>query len=210
MWEETTEGSAVKQATYAYDVHNNKSDEYEYDWGSGAAGALLRHTHTDFNTSSSYVSANILDLAAEVKVYGDSGPPVSDTQYRYDETPVTNYQSAAGYVDPGTTRGNRTSVLECLNPSSCTWLPTSYAFDMVGNVVSVTDARGNLTTLGYSDNYADGQNHSTFAHITSLKNALNQTETWQWDFGNGKVVASTDFNGFQTVNVFNDSAVTTR
>ncbi len=34
----TTMNGQVKKSSYAYDPYNNQSDEYDYDWGSGAAG----------------------------------------------------------------------------------------------------------------------------------------------------------------------------
>jgi RHS repeat-associated protein len=41
----------VSKQTFAYDKYGNKTDAYEYDYGAGAAGALLRRTHTDYVTT---------------------------------------------------------------------------------------------------------------------------------------------------------------
>jgi RHS repeat-associated protein len=41
----------VSQETFSYDRYSNKTDTYEYDFGSGSAGALLRRTHIDFLTT---------------------------------------------------------------------------------------------------------------------------------------------------------------
>jgi hypothetical protein len=45
------DSSQVTTQTFGYDCYNNRTDVYEYDFGSGAPGALLRHTNTDFLTS---------------------------------------------------------------------------------------------------------------------------------------------------------------
>src|SRR5262249_35296727 len=34
----------TSKQTFAYDAYNNRTDVYEYDFGAGAPGALLRHT----------------------------------------------------------------------------------------------------------------------------------------------------------------------
>jgi hypothetical protein len=41
----------VAKQTFNYDTYGNRTDSYEYDYGSGAAGALIRRTHTDFLTT---------------------------------------------------------------------------------------------------------------------------------------------------------------
>ncbi|HEV8589320.1 MAG TPA: RHS repeat-associated core domain-containing protein [Pyrinomonadaceae bacterium] len=41
----------VSKQTFTYDVYGNRTDSYAYDFGSGAAGALVRRTHTDFLTT---------------------------------------------------------------------------------------------------------------------------------------------------------------
>ncbi|HEV7377421.1 MAG TPA: hypothetical protein VGN95_22075 [Pyrinomonadaceae bacterium] len=41
----------VSQTSFSYDQFNNQTDSYEYNYGTGAAGALLRHTHTDYLTT---------------------------------------------------------------------------------------------------------------------------------------------------------------
>src|SRR5215213_6036924 len=43
--------NASKQ-TFAYDKYTNQTDVYEYDFGPGAAGSLVRRSHTDYLTSS--------------------------------------------------------------------------------------------------------------------------------------------------------------
>src|SRR5262249_44395059 len=40
-----------------FDQYNNQTDVWDYDYGPGAPGAILRYTHTDYVTASSYTDA---------------------------------------------------------------------------------------------------------------------------------------------------------
>jgi RHS repeat-associated protein len=183
---QTTEGPVVRSSSFLYDSFNNMTDESDYDWGNST---LLRHTHTDFNTA----LGNITDLPSETRIYNGSNALMADTQYFYDETSlapesgITNYDSGIGQ-----TRGNLTTLRQCPNTASCTWLSTITTYDVAGNVMSVKDPNGNTT--GYT--YADPQN--TYAHVTSRTNAMGQTEYWTYDYDTGKPTSATDLNGVQT------------
>jgi RHS repeat-associated protein len=41
----------LAKQSFSYDQYNNQTDVYEYDYGTGAPGALVRRTHTDYLTS---------------------------------------------------------------------------------------------------------------------------------------------------------------
>lgn len=49
---EPSQANKVSKQTFAYDKYTNRTDVYEYDFGTGAAGSLVRRTHTDYLTSS--------------------------------------------------------------------------------------------------------------------------------------------------------------
>ena len=40
----------VTKQTFTYDQYGNRTDSYEYDYGAGVAGPLIRRTHADFLT----------------------------------------------------------------------------------------------------------------------------------------------------------------
>ena len=95
----------VSKQTFAYDNFNNLTDTYEYDFGENAPGTvLLRHTHTDYLTTSpaqsgvdytigtSANSSHIRNLPQEQWVSSDSAGlnKLSRTTYEYD-----NYQADA-------------------------------------------------------------------------------------------------------------------
>ena len=193
---------------YLFDQYNNVSDQYEFDYASAPAiGAscptsfsnsnYTRHTNTLYVATSSYTGqpVYILSLPSQVTVDGVGGT-VAKTQYAYDQTAVASESSIVGH-DSGhgasfTTRGNPTTVSQCLNPSSCTWLKTTQAFDIAGNVVSTTDANNHTTTVGYADS------EDTYAHPTTVTNALNQGASMQYDYWTGNLTQYTDANGVST------------
>ena len=41
----------VSKQTFAYDNYGNRTHSYEYDFGTGAAGSLIRHTRTSYLTT---------------------------------------------------------------------------------------------------------------------------------------------------------------
>jgi len=66
--------------------------KYEYDYGNGAPGSLLRTTTTTYLalSNSAYLSANLFDLASSVELTG-SGPAVY-TLYGYDAAGGSSWQ----------------------------------------------------------------------------------------------------------------------
>jgi RHS repeat-associated protein len=105
----------VAKETFAYDTYGNRTDSYEYDYGSGAAGSLARHTQTGFVTTlngsdyacdrsttcgSSASVANVIHLRSlptQTSVYDSGGTERSRVTFEYD-----NYASDtnhAGLVD---------------------------------------------------------------------------------------------------------------
>ncbi|HSU62179.1 MAG TPA: hypothetical protein VLI55_22915 [Bryobacteraceae bacterium] len=190
----------VSKVTFTYDSANhtnNVTDTYEYDWGNGAAGGLLRHTNTVYVTSSNYTSINLIRLPSETKVFDGANTLTSDTKYAYDEygsgaALIVNCPGIIGHDNVnfagGGYRGNPTTVSQALiTTSSTTWLNTYTAYDIAGNVRTVTDANGHASSFSFNDNYSDGQNRSSYAYATTITNALNQQQTIKYDYGSGDV-----------------------
>ena len=69
------DGNLVSAQTSAYDRHFNQTDSYEYAYGVGAAGALLRHSHTDFLTVNPANGVNYADPAGG-SIYALSDPHI--------------------------------------------------------------------------------------------------------------------------------------
>jgi RHS repeat-associated protein len=180
---------------YSNDLHNNRTDVWEYDYGAGAAPAYpTRHTHTDYlvvNSSNgvnyadpangtSYTSSDIhiRNLPRAQQIYSvnpqsgaESPTPVAQSETRYDEYGLTTYGPVTGWTDPGTAaRGLATTSRSWLDTSN-TWLESHATYDQVGNVVSATDARGITSTVSYADTFADGS-RGTYAFPTSTTSAV--------------------------------------
>ncbi len=70
----------VSADVFAYDRYNNQTDDYEYDYGSGSPGALLRHTFKNYRTDAQYIDPNVhlLGLFFYGQVYDGSGNLAAD------------------------------------------------------------------------------------------------------------------------------------
>jgi RHS repeat-associated protein len=159
----------VSKQTFSYDSRLNRTDVYEYDFGAGTPGGLLRRTHTDFLTVNSangldYSAAgvHIRDLPASQWVSADDAATnkVFRVDYSYDQFGPRNYTSitghdgtfGAGYV----TRGNLTGLTRYANPVAGTGPVRSYLhYDIAGNVVSTTDPDGNTLSIDYDDSFCN-------------------------------------------------------
>jgi RHS repeat-associated protein len=149
----------------------------------------------------------------------------SSTTYEYDnympggpghaalvQNPTTMSNGTQTYKDPWTDftvsyepRGNLTMVTRTVGDGATT---VEYGqYDDAGNVVAKIDPNGNKTTYGYTDNFGDGSNLGvsvpapsgpTFALLTSVTNALNQTSLAQYDYTRGEVTGDEDPNGVIT------------
>src|SRR5262249_23458243 len=84
------ETNQVAKQTFSYDQYNNKTDVYEYDFGAGAPGPLIRRTHTDYvtlNNSVDYAAdtnIHIRSLPLQQQVFDAGGTKRAETIYEYD------------------------------------------------------------------------------------------------------------------------------
>jgi hypothetical protein len=119
-----------------FDVYGNQTDVWEYDYGNSAPGALLRHTNTNFITTSSvnglrYDTVNatngspsndfpdvektvhLRSLPFRQEIRNSSDAVIAATEYKYDEYTLTSYsgETITGWLAPGTAgRGNQTTA----------------------------------------------------------------------------------------------------
>jgi YD repeat-containing protein len=190
---ETTVNGEVKETTYAYDQYNNVSDKSEYDWGSGSAGPLLRETQTNYAwvalPAFAGSSVNLTSLPLDQWIYDGGKHQAVYTGWRYDEQAPNDVPGIVGhdssYGPTSNTRGNLTTENHALGSGIVTTLRT---YDIAGNVLTETDPNGNKTTYSYSDS------QNTYAHATTITNALNQSRTFAYDYNTGKPTAVGDWN----------------
>jgi len=164
---------------------------YEYDYGSGAAGHLLRKTVNSYKwqNSTSYFDANLLDLDSQRTIYDGSGTLVAQTTYGYDE--------ANG--SPQGVYGNLTSVTQWLNSGGSSPV-TQTIWNSYGMPSRTLDANGNATTYAYD---------STHFYVKSLTfpivNSVPHIEQYTYDSNFGKLKTYTDQNGSKSQYAYNDS-----
>jgi YD repeat-containing protein len=172
------DANLVSKQTFGYDQYNNQTDVYEYGFGAGAPGSLIRRTHTDyvtFNNGIDYAgdyNIHIRSLPLQQQVFDAGGMKRAETLYEYDlydnslnHAPLIDRPGISG-LDSGfttgyTTRGNFTRTARTLldnNGAATGWINTYAQYDIAGNVVKAIDANGNATTLDFSDRFGSSGN----------------------------------------------------
>lgn len=140
---EPTGANRVAQQTFTHDQYNNVTNTYEYDFGAGSVGGLLRRTQTNYLTTnngydyacdpSSTCSAalnlnnvvHIRSLVSQVSVYDSGGVERARTTNEYDNyiadsnhAALTNRLSISGldaaFTTSYVTRGNHTGTTRYL------------------------------------------------------------------------------------------------
>ena len=166
----TLETGQVARKTFSYDERNNVTDTYEYDYGSGQAGQLLRRTHTDYVTDpgyTTYTATYLPRLPLNTWVSSDlaGNNKTSYIRYEYDNYALeTNHAPLvprvnvsgfdASYNGAHTRRGNPTSVTRFAKAQDQTQPITSHSqFDILGNLVKAIDPMGSVVTFDYSDRF---------------------------------------------------------
>ncbi|MDQ2856810.1 MAG: hypothetical protein M3R68_10810, partial [Acidobacteriota bacterium] len=151
------------------DQFNNVTDTWAYDYGPGAPGNLLNHTHTDYLTLNNGVdytirnsisSPHLLSLATRQSIYDGGEIERARTTYEYDNYGLSdNYHAAlkdwpalTGFAISGLDgsfnasyayRGNPTATTRYLLANNqATGSVSGYVqYDLAGNVVKTIDAR---------------------------------------------------------------------
>jgi len=198
-----------------YDKYNNRSDLYEYDYGSAPAvpaptaptdcpatapSGFLRHTSSTYLADGVYDVPNLTSPASSThmrtlltgQTLSDSGGTmVSRTSYAYDEYPLTSVSTNTGrdssYTTAVTTRGNATTKQRYTSAS--TSISTHDRYDAAGNVLHDQDGKGNTTDVTYD---------ALAAFPTMVcRQPLCYSQTFDTT-GTGSLTSRTDFNSVKT------------
>ena len=163
----------VSKKTFNYDQYNNMTDVYEYGFGSGAPGPLLRRTKTFYLTTNIWQSGtnyatdlniHIRNLPTDIRVYDVNDKELSRTWFAYDaysEFPLQDcpniVQHDGGFHTGYGPRGNLVAVTKLPNvkPGEETYINVFNKYDIAGNVVMTKDERGNETSFDYSDGFGN-------------------------------------------------------
>src|SRR6185369_5733377 len=93
---EPAQANEVSKQTFAYDKYTNQTDVSEYDFGSGAAGSLVRRTHTNFLTATYdtlnpsatnpdlSLTSHIRNLPTQVSVFDAGGVESARSSIEYE------------------------------------------------------------------------------------------------------------------------------
>ena len=193
-------------ATGITGIYGKILTETESDYGSGAPGPVLRTTTNTYQAlgNSTYLTNNLLNLPASVKVTG--GSVTAYTTYGYDETSrassgVTTQLDSS--PPDGNARGNQTSTHRqlingsaiattyCPAVSSGGYLVSNITYYDTGMVSVSKDACSLPTTFLYSLTYVG-------AFPTTITNPKNQSTTHTFDFNTGLLASTTDPNSQTT------------
>jgi YD repeat-containing protein len=171
---EPSQANKVSKQTFTFDKYTNTTDVYEYDFGMGSAGSLVRRTHTDYLTST-YDTLNptatnpdlaqtshIRNLPTQVSVFDAGGVERARSTTEYDNYTLdgtdclhsfhcgllarSNISSLDASFNTGyTKRGNPTASSRYLLTTGGATPITAYSqYDVAGNVVRVLDPRSTL------------------------------------------------------------------
>jgi RHS repeat-associated protein len=245
----TLDNNLTAGTFYSYGSLSVLTDKKEYDYGTIASNACAqgaspptatptRETAIAYqsfpNTPIYPTGPSILDRPSSVKVYanGTNGTLLAESDYTYDQPPVTAVTPAAlGHDETNfsasyTNRGNPTTkTVKCLQAGSCVDAVTKYSYDETGQVLTMIDPCGNATCTDmtgtnhttqyfYNDSYtilSNGQNvaytpsGNTNAYLTKIIDPLGHTENFTYDFNNGQLTVSKDQNSQSTTYIYNDS-----
>ena len=214
-------GSVIESTISLFDQYSNRSDLYEYNYGSapadspvatcpatpGTGTGYFRHTVTTYLTNgydttgtSGPASNHMRDLLSEVDVKDSSDTLQAKTTATYDGTTAQTVSNAAGWTQPTHTYlGNLTSVQRYVSASAS--VQSSYVRNVLGNVLTYTDPNSNQTTYDYTD-HCDNGNFGTgltgLAFITTITDPLQNKSYATFDCAIGALTTSKDVNGIQT------------
>ena len=182
----------------------NPVERREYDWSTGAPGALLKRT--DYNylhlQNSTYLNKNIADRVTSVIIYDGSGNITAQTTTAYDGSALTATSGAPNhdYTNFGSSnllRGNPTTISRWVNTTG-TWLNTTNTYDDLGNLLTSTDPAGHSTSFDYTDNWANSScvpsGVNTHGYVTKVTNALSQIAKTSYYPCTGLIAAQQDQN----------------
>jgi RHS repeat-associated protein len=178
------------QSIYKYNSSGSLIEQDDYDWGSGAIGALLKKTAITMASLGNNISA----FRQSVVVTNGSGTTVSHTNYNYDETGVVATSGTPQHVSVTGSRGNLTSINYYTNTS--TYLTKRMSYFDTGRVQTVTDVNNAQTTYTY------GACGNSFR--TAVSEPLSLSKSMTWNCTGSVQLTSVDENNQTTTTAYSD------
>lgn len=158
-----------------YNSYGLVTDVYDYDFGSGHVGSLLRHTITSYAN----VGNGIVNRPACVQVTAGSSPACGTiTSDTVSATTYTNYDA----------HGNAKTISSWVSGSN--WLSRSFTYYASGLVDIATDVNGAQTTYTYGD--------CNSSLLTNIAEPLSLSKSMHFDCNGGVLLWTKDENQQQT------------
>ncbi len=152
-------GSLTRKTEYTYDPGPAFNIIAVKDWkytSSTFSANPDRELDTSYVTDPAYTDLHMLTLPLNVTVKDGAGTQVAQTNYTYDPPGLTlvtgtpNHDDA-NYGIAATARGNVASIQKWV--SGTNYLTTSFTYDTTGQVLSVMDPVGAVTSYSYADRF---------------------------------------------------------
>ena len=178
----------------------NVTEKREYDYGNGAAGALLRRTDYTYSTANSnYLNENVLGLVTQATVYDGSGNRMAQTNYTFDGTTLQSSGVSQNHTTGASYPGNLTLVQKWLNTTGGLVTVSNIKFYDTGMPYQSFDLKNNATTFSYSPTYYGAYLTQTQSPNTGSGNSITHIISGTYDFNTGLLTSLTDQNN-QTSN----------
>ncbi|MHB8753412.1 MAG: RHS repeat domain-containing protein [Candidatus Acidiferrales bacterium] len=177
-----------------FNSYGTPTNSYDYDWGSGAPGSLIRQTLITYAS----LGNNINAFQQNVEVEDGSNHVASNISYNYDETAVAQTTGTPQHVSVSGSRGNLTSIVYTTQGSST--LKQTFTYFDTGNVDTATDVNGAQTTY----NYPNATSTCGNAFPTSVTEPLSLSKSMTWNCTGGVMTSLTDENNQPTAYTWND------
>lgn len=209
------------------------SDEKDFDYGqiTGPAPSAcynlatapsgrtpLRETISDFQETRNLglTPPFLLDTLSSVVTNNSGGNRAAETDYAYDETPVSSVPSPStltnhdeqNYSSSSTIpRGNPTTITKQCFPN-CTNAVTHYTYDETGQILTAVDADQHpATQYSYADCYESGTGTPpgpTNAFLTQVIDSMGHKSSFCYGYADGRLRSSADPNSETTQYKYND------
>jgi hypothetical protein len=166
----------------------------DYDFGSGGPGPLLKKTSINYNTS---LGNNIVDKPSSITVQDGAGNTLSNTSFSYDQGTLAPTTGTPQHISITGSRGNLTGINYYTQGS--TFLTKTFTYFDTGNVQTITDVNGAVTTNTYSS--ANCPN----SFPTGVAEPLSLSRTLTWNCTGGVQTSLTDENNQTTTYTYNDA-----
>jgi YD repeat-containing protein len=155
----------------------------------------IRRTYTDYNLSQAYLDRRIIGLVSARRVLDPvAGQWLVKTTYGYDDAALIDPQATTAaqhdqsFSSSFLVRGNLTAVLrwdvnDLDNGSKA--LTTQAAYDSAGSMIYTRDPLNHVAAFHYGDWFSDGNDHNTFAYVTTATDpdGNNSSVQYNYDFG---------------------------